>query len=249
MIRAVLFDIDDTIVDFRGGMRGGLRACLDEIAPWFTAADRAAAVETWSALEARHFGRYLSGELTFAEQRRVRAREFCARHELRIGPSVDEQDRWVAAYLRHCDAAFRLFPDVLDTLDRLAARGLRIGAVSNSTGVYQDRKLRLLGVRDRFAALVCCDDVGGAAKPDPRIFLAGCAAVAGAPDECLYVGDNLDTDARAARAAGLEAVWLDRTGSGGAPPPPVPRIASLHQLADLVTGSPAADPTRKEPSP
>jgi putative hydrolase of the HAD superfamily len=49
-------------------------------------------------------------------------------------------------------------------------------------------------------------------KPDPGIFLAGCAALGVLPGETLYVGDDLLLDVQGAQRAGLRAAWMNRTG-------------------------------------
>ena len=53
------------------------------------------------------------------------------------------------------------------------------------------------------------EDVGFA-KPAPDIFLRACDAAAVEPAEALYVGDQYELDASAARDAGLQSVWLNR---------------------------------------
>ncbi|MDG4797044.1 HAD family hydrolase [Micromonospora sp. WMMD1082] len=230
MIRAVVFDIDDTLVDFSGATGRGLLAHLATTAPVSTAdTDRYLAL--WRHLERIHFNAYLRGEYSFTEQRRRRAREFCATAGFPLGPEEAEVDAWVSRYLAHCDRAFVLFPDVLPALDTLDCAELRLAAMSNSDRAYQDRKLTALGIRHRMETLVCCDDVGGVAKPDPRIFHAVCDRLGIAPAEAVYVGDRLDSDARAAIAAGLTGVWLDRTGNGHAD---VPIITTLDELGRVL---------------
>ncbi|SMC88973.1 HAD family hydrolase [Lentzea albidocapillata] len=233
MITAVLFDIDDTLVDFKGAMTRGLVRHLARIAPQWTDAGITAASATWHAVEKVHFGRYLRGETTFEGQRRARAADFCRAHGLELGEGVEEQDAWVGEYLSHCEQEFLLFDDVVAALDLLRERGLRIGALSNSKHEYQDYKLRLLGIRDRFEVLVCCDDVDGVAKPDPRIFAAGCAALGVDAPAVVYVGDNKEADARAASRAGLQGVWLDR-GRTGPSEEDFPVIGDLAGLAPLL---------------
>ena len=68
----------------------------------------------------------------------------------------------------------------------------------------------------------------GASKPDPAIFeyaleLAGCSAA-----RALHVGDSLEEDVNGARAAGIEAVWLNRAGAPATDG--VPTIATLDEL-------------------
>ncbi|WP_431883283.1 HAD family hydrolase [Micromonospora gifhornensis] len=230
MIRAVVFDIDDTLVDFSGATGRGLLAHLATTRA-VSPTDAEQYLALWRHLEQIHFTAYLRGECTFTEQRRRRAREFCATAGFPLGPKESETDAWVARYLEHCDKAFTLFPDVLPALDTLRHAEVRLAAMSNSDRAYQHRKLTALGIRDRLEALVCCDDVDGVAKPDPRIFHAVCDRLGLAPAETVYVGDRLDSDARAAIAAGLTGVWLDRTGDGQAD---VPTITTLDQLVRLL---------------
>ncbi|MDF2808213.1 MAG: haloacid dehalogenase, partial [Cellulosimicrobium sp.] len=91
-------------------------------------------------------------------------------------------------------------------------------------------------------------------KPDPRVFAEACARLGTDPARTAYVGDELDVDARAARAAGLVGVWLDRPGTRrGGPHPEDPESARasgvhvVHALADLPTtlgvAAPAEAPT------
>ena len=228
MVHAVLFDIDDTLVDFSGATEEGLRAYLAAIEPSFD--EVAEALSVWRRLEREHYARYLTGELTFAGQRRARVQAF---REIVGAFGDDDADVWMAGYLRHCEAAFRLFADVLPALRDLAALGYRLGALSNSSRAYQEYKLTMLDVRDRFETLVCCDDVGGRAKPDPAMFQLACRRMALAPADVVYVGDDLDKDARAATSAGLTGVWLDRRGDH---PHDVPRIHALDELEPMLAG-------------
>ncbi|MBX7266341.1 HAD family hydrolase [Micromonospora sp. Llam7] len=229
MIHAVVFDVDDTLVDFSGATGRGLLAHLATTAA-VSAADADHYLALWRQLEHIHFNAYLRGECTFTDQRRRRAREFCASAGFPLGPEEAEVDAWVTRYLEHCDHAFALFPDVLPALDGLSRAGLRLAAMSNSDRAYQNRKLTALGIRDRLETLVCCDDVDGAAKPDPRIFHAVCDRLGIAPAEAVYVGDRLDSDARAATAAGLTGVWLDRAGGGQADVPIITTLDELHRV-------------------
>jgi putative hydrolase of the HAD superfamily len=227
VIRAVLWDIDDTLFDYSGAEAHGIIAHLEDegLLAEFDSAEQA--LVRWRQIMLSAYDRFLAGELTFTEQRRLRARTFL---DFLDAPLSDEQaDAWFAGYGRRSQESWALFPDVLPALEALDGR-YRHGVVSNSSAAHQDAKLRRLGVRERFSCLVCSDELG-VAKPDPRIFLAGCAALGLAPHEVAYVGDKLDVDAEGAVAAGLRGVWLDRTGAGGPVSPGVRRIGTLHELA------------------
>jgi len=126
-------------------------------------------------------------------------------------------------------SAFRLFPTALETLGAIEARGLRIGLISN----WDERLLGLLdglGVRDRLdPAVVSCEV--GFEKPNRRIFEAAIEQSGVDPARSLMIGDEPVMDVEGARAAGMEAVLVDRKGRH---PDISPRVGSLRELIDLI---------------
>ncbi|WP_434597046.1 HAD family hydrolase [Streptomyces sp. A5-4] len=230
-IRAVVWDIDDTIFDYasadRAGMRDHLRAeaLLGEVVSADTA-ERALA--RWREITEAQWLRFADGEATFDGQRRERVRVFLGR-----GLTDTEADAWFKRYVAHYEAAWKLFPDTLPVLDLLAA-DYRHAVLSNSSVHNQDRKLRVLGVRDRFEALLCAAELG-VSKPAAEAFHAACDALALPPGDVAYVGDQPDIDARGADEAGLSGIWLDRGGRGGRPD--LVRITGLDQLPGLLRGN------------
>lgn len=73
MIRAVLFDVDDTLVDYSGAERAGIARHLCDLG--VPAGTVPAGVSYWHLLMECHFTRYLDGELSFQEHRRERVRD------------------------------------------------------------------------------------------------------------------------------------------------------------------------------
>lgn len=224
-IRAVLWDIDDTIFDYahadRTGMHRHLRA--EGLADGYVTVDQA--LGRWREITAEHWARFSAGETDWQGQRRDRVRSFTGR------PLDDDQaDAWFDRYIVHFEAAWSLFPDAVPALD-LLADGYRHAVLSNSSLHNQDRKLRVLGVRDRFESVLCAAELG-VSKPAAEAFHAACDALALSPDEVAYVGDQPDIDAQGAVAAGLTGIWLDRAGLGGRPE--LIRITGLDQLPGLL---------------
>jgi putative hydrolase of the HAD superfamily len=125
---------------------------------------------------------------------------------------------------------FELMPDALPALDALDAAGARLAVVSN-WDYDLPSVLAGLGVADRFAA-VQTSAGAGAAKPDPAIFLSALARLGAAPAQAVHCGDSPRFDCAGARAAGIEAVLIDRAGE--AAPGPCRRIATLVDLAALI---------------
>ncbi|MFB7913104.1 HAD family hydrolase [Streptomyces sp. NPDC056061] len=225
VIRAVLWDIDDTIFDYSGADRAGMRAHLEQEGLPVGYDDAEQALDAWRAITDVHWARFAAGETDFPGQRRDRVREFLTR-----ALDDSEADDWFARHAAHYEAAWALFPDVLPVLN-LLADGFRHAVLSNSSIHNQDHKLRVLGVRDRFEAMVCAVELG-VSKPEAGAFHAACDALALEPGEVAYVGDEPDIDAGGAVAAGLMGIWLDRNGRGGRPE--LVSIDGLDQLPGLL---------------
>lgn len=114
-------------------------------------------------------------------------------------------------------SAWHVYDDAIPTLDALRRSGVRLGIVSNWDSRLP-RLLELLGLADYFD-VVGVSHVEGVEKPDPAIFRRVLARLGGEAREALHVGNVFELDIVGARAAGIDAVLLDRKGDiqeGGA---------------------------------
>ncbi|MFD7731359.1 HAD family hydrolase [Kitasatospora phosalacinea] len=249
MIEAVLFDLDGTLLDHDaaaeaavlGGVAAELaaaaalsgRAPAGEPAPAAPEFDRDEVLRFWRRIERTEYDRYLAGELTVQEQRRTRAVALAA--HLGLGRwSAERADDWFTGYLRRYRESWRAYPDVPDAVRELGT-GRRLGVITNGEGGIQRSKLHAIGL-GALAPHTTASGETGCPKPDPAIFHLACRALGTAPARTAYVGDRLDLDARAATAAGLLGIWLDRAPAPDAEPPTdVPRVHSLAEVAALLT--------------
>jgi putative hydrolase of the HAD superfamily len=131
-------------------------------------------------------------------------------------------------------AAARPFEEAIESLRRCRRAGLSIGIVSNTPWGSAPDLWRAEIERHGFGpnvvdAVVLCGDVGYR-KPHPAIFRACLERLGSAPEEAVFVGDNLASDVAGARAVGCRPIWLCR-GGVGAPPEGVAGISDLRQLA------------------
>ena len=195
----------------REAVAAGITAHRATLGGPLAAADAAAEAARWHDLEEHHYHRYLRGELDYPGQRHARARDFVAP----FGIELDDQqaEDWFWTYFVEYQRAWVLHRDAAGCLDVLESRGIRLGIITNGELEFQSRKIRALDLDSRLEHVIASGEVG-AAKPDPEIFLAACAAFEVSPAEACYVGDRLHTDAVGAASAGLLGVWLDRRGSG-----------------------------------
>ncbi|MEU3287113.1 HAD family hydrolase [Streptomyces longwoodensis] len=228
-IRAVVWDVDDTLFDYTTADREGMRAHLaaEGLLAGYGSAEEA--LIRWREATDQQWARFAAGEIGFQAQRRDRVRVF-------LGAELtdDEADVWFQRYVGHYEAAWSLFPDVVPVLDALAASH-RHAVLSNSSLHVQNRKLRVLGLHDRFETILCAAELG-VSKPQAAAFLAACESLDLPPHEVAYVGDHPEIDGRGAADAGLLSVWIDRHGGRAvvAAPSGRHRIASLAELPALL---------------
>lgn len=231
MIRGLLFDIDNTLIDTSTAMLAAAGTALSALVPDASSDVVDAGAAIWLHDARGRYEAYLAGELTFVGQRTQRVADLFLALKL-PDPGEAGARRWLEVYrvaqLENCI----VYDDVEPCLEEL--RELPAGAVSNNDGAWQRQRLHHVGLDRRIQHIFGIDDVG-AAKPDPAMFLAGCKALDVAPEQVAYVGDSIEADARAASAAGLRGIWLDRLGSD-APPQDVERITTLAELPALLAG-------------
>jgi putative hydrolase of the HAD superfamily len=233
--RAVLFDLDGTLMDHDAARVAGLRAHLAQWLPDAGRSELARLDGEWRRLEARHYDEYAAGRCSMQEQRRRRVRGM----HLALGRELESEaaaDEWFAAYLEHYRARWSAFEDAIPALEALVAANpeIKLGVVTNGEGEAQRAKLAAIGLAERFPLVVASGEVG-VAKPDAAIFALACERLEVEPARAAHVGDRLDLDAHGAAAAGLRGIWLDRPGASAAAPAQargvgIATISTLHEL-------------------
>ncbi|MES5817281.1 HAD family hydrolase [Streptomyces sp. RG80] len=228
-ILAVVWDVDDTLFDYTGADRAGMRLHLAAEGLLDRHESVEQAIVRWREITDVQWARFSAGEVDFQGQRRDRVRVF-----LDAELTDAEADAWFERYIAHYETVWALFPDVLPVLDALAASH-RHAVLSNSSIHVQDRKLRALGVYDRFEAVLCAAELG-VSKPEAGAFHAACEALELAPEQVAYVGDHPEIDGRGAAEAGLRSFWIDRDGVHVAADAPIGlhRIATLAELPTIL---------------
>lgn len=208
-VGGVLFDIDETIVDLCRAMKDAVVFASAHLLPDFTPAQWDGFAALYIADPQNYYDRYVQGEVSFAEQRGLRARVVFDQVGF-TGFDVTAEQRWIADFEVAQPRSIRAFADVVPLLDALDEAGIPYGAVSNNVHDYQRAKLDTAGLA-RIQVLVGIDTVN-VAKPQPEIFHEGCRQLGTAPAGTVYVGDNFTVDAVGSAKAGLLGVWLNRDG-------------------------------------
>lgn len=211
-IQAVLWDLDNTLVDFlrmkRTASDAAARAMMAAGADFAFAADEAGDVL---------FGEYLQdieGDTVFAAFLRKH-------HQQKIGLSQHNVDRITAAavnaYLKTKILHTEPYPGVRKTLVELTRRGLRMGVLTDAPRFKAYQRLEAAGLVDFFDFVVTFDETGQR-KPHEKPFRTAVELFGLRPSEVLMVGDWPERDIAGARAAGLRTAWAGY-GKPGVPAP------------------------------
>lgn len=198
--RAVGFDLDGTLFDHAGSAADAVCEFVADLG--FDSTPEL--VAAWFTLEAVHYESWRAGRISFAEQRRLRLRDFLQILGVDTARGDDGLDDAFDRYLVFYRRAWRAFPGALEVLTNLRRSGTRLGILTNGNEQQQLDKLAVTGLGS-LVDVVCTSDGIGVAKPDPRAFEILADRLGYSTSEIAYVGDNTELDIAGARAAGVAA--------------------------------------------
>lgn len=227
MIKAVIFDVDNTLYDFTKAHKAAFRA-LSAYAEERLGISR----EAFERLhrETQKELRAYMGETAVLHNRCIRYQAMLEKACLPLYPHVLEMnDLYWETLLTEAVPSV----NARETMQMLKQRGIRIGIGTDMTARMQFRKLETLGMLAYVDFLVSSEEAG-AEKPAPSFF-ARCAEKADCgKKECLFVGDSLRKDVLGALDAGMQAVWYC-PGSPAEELEDVLRITDMRQLLETLS--------------
>lgn len=230
----VLFDLDDTLLDYSGA--------VDE--SWARAVHTGCAaghVDPHTLITALgRSRRWLWEDPTRHRQERLnmpRAWRRIVAHALEsLGAANDELAGAIAAhFLADRRQVMQLFPEARATLEHLRERRIPLGLITNGDATQQRYKIERHDLARYFDVMVIEGEFG-AGKPDAAVYRHALDALGAEPADACMVGDHLDYDVEGARRVGITGVWVDRARTGlpaGSAARPDHVIASLTDLFAL----------------
>ncbi|PJF31691.1 MAG: hypothetical protein CUN51_01765 [Candidatus Thermofonsia Clade 1 bacterium] len=242
MLKAVLFDMDDTLLDWSARSIDWItyeRRHLENVRAYI--AQTAQPIEHPN--EFYDLVRYYSRQGWEHAEQSLKAPSYAeALHKALLEIGVPEEciDREACMHAFGWDLmdGVRPFEEVPEVLGILRQHGIQIGLVTNASVPmrFRDQELRACGLLEyfsecRFAAV----DVGYL-KPHPKIFQAALSCIGARPEEAIFVGDNIEADIMGAQGVGMRAVLRLVPNGKRTERHIVPdaNIRSLHELLPLL---------------
>ena len=203
---AVLFDLDDTLIDFQYSRRNGLRA-VQKLLPGLASVPLEELELVHDEELHANFLHTLGGSLSDDEARIERIAGVCRRY----GLEPDERTVAVAAvaYAHEQQSNVRLVPGVSELLHALLGR-VKIGVITNGPSGQQRAKLERFDIDPGALDALTISEEVGTTKPDPVIFRHALTDLRLLPEQVTMVGDSWENDVLPALGSGMAAVWLNR---------------------------------------
>ena len=239
-VDAVLFDLDDVLVPFQ--TPAAWQWAWKPQGPVLGERRVKAAVRRALRVWDRRRWQGLTGKAPPADPETLREHlantlSMVAGHSLPLA----ETEAVVRRFLKPAGEIER-YPDVPRALDRLRARGVKVGTVTPLPADSAHWFLHRCGLPE--ALLLGSGDGPGPCVPDRSAFRSATGALGVLPERVAYVGDLFWSDVRAAARAGLRSVLLDRRDAW-----PKVQTGRLATLDDLETTLAAGDsPGEGEPA-
>jgi putative hydrolase of the HAD superfamily len=211
-VKAVLFDLDDTLLDYSCQTEECWRQSAEAVAV-LAGADLGRLVEALAESRRWFWGdpdRHRRERTDMLGAWRKIAEEALAR--------AGAPDAAVAAglaedFAARRRAAWRLFPETLDVLRQLRGRQVRLALVTNGDQRHQRDKIERHGLAVFFDAILIEGELG-VGKPEPIVYQRALVALGADPAEASMVGDHLEWDVAAPQRLGVRGVWIDREARG-----------------------------------
>ncbi|MBI1958726.1 MAG: HAD family hydrolase [Candidatus Rokubacteria bacterium] len=211
-MRALLADLDDTILDYSGGAAASWEeACTGAAGP--AGIDPGPLVAAVVATR-----RWFWGDPERHRRERVDmpgAWRKIAAHALEsLGLPAHPLAAAIAEdFAARRRAALCLLPGALEALAQLRQRGVPLALVTNGDSSQQREKIERFDLA-RFFRVIVIEGEFGAGKPDEAVYRHALAALGAPARDSWMVGDNLEWDVAGPQRLGLRAAWVDGTGRG-----------------------------------
>lgn len=221
MIRYVLFDVDDTLLDFGKAEAAAIRKTYERIGIPVT--DEL--IRRYSEINAQQWSRFEKGEIT-------REKLLTERFDILFSElGINVPSEMAQASYEYLLGIGHYFVDGAEELLEALKDKYELYIVSNGNASVQDRRLKSAGIIPYFKDIFISERVGFN-KPSAEFFEACFEHIPGfEKDKAVIVGDRLSSDILGGINAGVKTCWFNPRGD--APDPDIPADYEIKHLSEL----------------
>jgi HAD superfamily hydrolase (TIGR01549 family) len=208
LMKAVLFDLDDTLFDHKYSRLKGLEALQKKFSKLRAVSLEELEEEHERLLSAADYCPVPNGELMMADATTHRISKLCAMYGINLG--IDEEKNTVDLYNQEYLKNRRPVPGSIELLTTLMNYA-KLGVIANGPAEPQMEKLKVCKIENLLDYFIISESVNYK-KPSKQLFEVALEKVNVKPSNAVYVGDSWNCDILPAVAVGMKAVWLNRYG-------------------------------------
>lgn len=203
MIKIILFDIDNTLIDHTKAEKKAIKWIYDEYFKQTISfkADR----KIWLEMTQKNWKLFEQKELTFKQQQTQRIKDVW--RSLNITIDEESARKIFNQYLKKYETSWQAFAGVEELLNKL---NVTVGILSNGNLTQQIKKLQTANLLRFFDQnnIFTSEEIGSS-KPDQKLFSYVKETLKFKNNRILYIGDKLEYDIEPALKAGWNAIWID----------------------------------------
>lgn len=189
-IRAVIFDLDQTLLD--------REASLSNFLDWQITEQLCEDLDNPNAFKTRFIELDANGMIWKDRVYAALIEEFKL-HKWTV-------EKLLSTYLDHFCKHCIEKEGATETVKELS-KNSRLGLISNGKSPFQENNFKALGFSSHFHSILVSEAIG-LRKPDAKIFKLSCSELGVTPEQSVYVGDNPISDIEGAKNAGLRTVFI-----------------------------------------
>jgi len=192
MLKSILFDLDNTLIDFLTFKKETAKAAAKAMVAHGL---KMSETEAYGKIFSVYDEKGIEYQKTFFEVLKPLG--------LDINQAEKIQQAAIIAYLKRKFEVLRPYPMVKPTLSRLREKGLKLGIVTDAPRNKAWQRLVLSGLENEFDFVITLDDTLNK-KPHPTPFKLAIEKLEMSASDCLFVGDNPEADIKGAKDAGMK---------------------------------------------
>ncbi len=201
MIKAVIFDLDDTLYDYKALERAAFE-CVGGLVRERLGVSEEQYEDAF--MRARQTTKEMLGETATSHSRMLYFQKTLEYLDIRpLYLALEMYETYWGFFLDN----MCLYPGARELLEALHEKYIRVGVCTDLLAHIQHRKLRRLGMIDDVDCMVTSEEAG-VEKPASGIFELCLQKLRLPAAEVCFVGDNLERDIKGATAAGMQAIWF-----------------------------------------
>ncbi|WP_419893507.1 HAD family hydrolase [Oceanobacillus kimchii] len=191
MIKAVLFDLDGTLLNRDESIKGFVNHQYERLKKWVGHIPKDKYITRFLELDKRG---YVWKDKVYQQL----IQEF----DISKMTLEDLLQDYISEFRFNCVP----FDNLIQMLEDLKSKNVLLGMITNGYGQFQMDNIKALGI-ERYFDVILVSEWEGIKKPDPEIFKKALEKLDVPPEQSIFVGDHPKNDVKAAQSIGMKGIW------------------------------------------